>query len=111
MTYVLPMLDLLANTNTTIGLHENIIFDAVGEARDSSTKDVRPISTEVQVNATAFHVTCGLLPQAHQNGTANTTVWNIITPLDDQSSRFDPAPIRTLSKVNVDITLSRLTII
>lgn len=111
MTYVLPMLGPLADTNTTIGLHENILFDAVGEALDYATDSIRPISSEIEVDATAFHVTCGLLPQTHQNGTANTTVWNIVTPLDDQSSRFDPAPIQWLSKDNVDITLPHLTII
>jgi hypothetical protein len=98
------MLDFLANMNTTIGLYENIIFDAVGEAEDSATYHKRPISAEVEVDATAFNVNCGLLPQARQNGTqANTTVWNIITSLEDSSPRFIPAPIRLLSKTDANI--------
>jgi hypothetical protein len=107
--YVLPMLNLLAGTNSTIGLHENIIFDVVGQAQEYATQEVRPISEEIRVKATAFHVTCGLLPQARQNGTqANTTVWNIVTPVDDSSPRFDAAPIRLLSKMSVSICPSYL---
>ncbi|KAF8494025.1 hypothetical protein JB92DRAFT_1155889 [Gautieria morchelliformis] len=77
--YVLPMLNLLQHTNPTIGLNGNVIFDVVGLAEDDVTGDFRPLSEDIRVNATAFHVTCGLLPQARQNGTSNGTVWCIST--------------------------------
>lgn len=103
------MLDLLASTNTAVGLHENVIFDIVGEVEDAVTGGVHQLSTEISINATAFHVTCGL--QAHQNGTqANTPTWDIFTPLADESLPSDPAPVRLLSKTDTNTMLPCLTI-
>ncbi|KAF8496310.1 hypothetical protein JB92DRAFT_2817902 [Gautieria morchelliformis] len=100
-SYVLPMLNLLQHTNTTIGLNGNVIFDVVGPAQDDVTGDFRPLSEDIGVNATAFHVTCGLLPQARQNGTSNGTVWSISTPLRNSGQYFDAAPIRLLTRYGI----------
>jgi hypothetical protein len=97
------MLKFLQSIGTTIGLNGNVIYDVVGEARDNVTGAVRPLSQNITVSATAFHVTCGLLPQARQNGTSNGTVWSISTPLRTSGQYFDAAPIRLLSKDNEDV--------
>jgi hypothetical protein len=67
---------------------------------DDATSEFRPLSQDITVDATAFHVTCGLLPQARQNGTSNGTVWNISTPLRTSNRGVDPAPMRLLSEAH-----------
>lgn len=83
----LPLLSYLAHTNASLGVHGNLIFNSISNAEIDYYADIAgefPIAnTTINTTATIFHVTCGLIPDAKQNGTSNGLTWNVNTPIQN----------------------------
>ncbi|KAJ4474251.1 hypothetical protein J3R30DRAFT_3295500 [Lentinula aciculospora] len=92
----LPLMSYLAHTNASLGIYGNLIFDSVTCAFSVLSPFVTTIpgyfpiyNRTILTNATIFHVTCGLMPTAEQNGTSNGLSWNVNTPIQNGSLSGD----------------------
>ena len=86
----------LSNTNTTIGLLGNMIFNSINTASETGwPRRALPIYSDFQVPATTFHVDCGLVDNGlvRQNGTGTGRIWNITSDIEGQNPT-DPALYR-----------------
>ena len=84
----LPMMGTLANTNTTIGLHGNVVFNSIGYSSESVWPYRHlPILSDFDIPAKIFHVECGLVDDGlvRQNGTGTDRVWNITSDIMGQN--------------------------
>jgi hypothetical protein len=110
------MIGTLSNTNTTIGLQGNILFNSMSRTEESDWPfRSLPVLVDFEVPATIFHVECGLVDNGlvRQNGTGTDTTWNITSDIMGQNPD-DPAlfgninaPIRWLGEFMVLPTTDR----
>lgn len=84
--HFLSILKSLDDPQVAQGLHGNMIYDTIpgnGWVGEDNTKSQLPLRNSVLVNATLFHVTCGLFPNWKQSGESDGKTWNINTPIQN----------------------------
>ena len=74
------MMSTLSNTNTTIGLFGNMIFESINTAIETGWPGrTLPIYSDFEAPAITFHVDCGLVDNGiiRQNGISTGDAWNV----------------------------------